>query len=131
MDKAKVYNEVFFQFLEISSLNIRIENNSEKDEFASIRQQDQFMYLTDLGSLLERTKQLFGIKRLSLHHLEIPIMGFRFHQKPDVDHLSDEDGCNHFVEDVRSCWSAIRNFIHELICPPGLTCFKVKFLNDK
>ena len=76
-----------------------------------------------MESLFERCKGLFGITRLSDHQLEIPIMGFRFHQKPIVDHLSDTEDINDFVDDVLYCYSCIKNFVQEMITSPGLKLF--------
>ena len=73
-----------------------------------------------MESLFERCKAFFGITRLSDHQLEIPIMGFLFHQKPKVDHLSDTEEINDFVDDVIYCYSCLKNFVQEMITPPGL-----------
>lgn len=71
------------------------------------------MYLTDIDSLYERSKTLFGITKTTQHQLEIPIMGFHFHQKPVVDHLPKAEDINDFLDDVLYFYVSIRDFVLE------------------
>ena len=66
-----------------------------RDENASLRQRDQFIYLSDLMRLCCQTNHIFQVKNLDKNkilRMDIPIMGFHFTQgRSTFSSIEDSD----------------------------------------